>query len=214
MVTRLEACFSDEKYAIGLFFYGGKMSTVELLLIAIALSMDAFAVAVGYGLSVDKISIKSSLIVGLYFGIAQGVMPVIGYFLGTNFERFITPVDHWIAFVLLAFIGGKMIKESFDKDEESDRTEMSLKFKKMIVLAIATSIDALAMGISFAVLRVNIVTAATSIAIITLALSMVGVKVGNVFGLKYKSIAEFIGGTVIVFIGLKILLNHLGVINF
>lgn len=190
------------------------MSNIELFLIAIGLSMDAFAVAVGYGLSVDKISIKNSLIVGLYFGIAQGVMPLIGFALGYNFSKYIVPVDHWIAFILLSIIGGKMIKESFDKEESPEGTEVSLKFKNMIVMAIATSIDALAVGISFAFLSVNIAAAASFIGIVTLILSMIGVKIGNVFGLKYKSVAEFIGGAVIIFIGLKILLEHLGIISF
>ena len=193
---------------------GGKMTNIELFLVAVGLSMDAFAVAVGYGLSVEKISVKNSLIVGLYFGIAQGVMPIIGFALGCNFAKYIEPVDHWVAFILLTIIGGKMIKESFDKEESPEGTEVSLKFKKMIVLAIATSIDALAVGISFAFLSVNIVAAASFIGIVTLILSVIGVKIGNVFGLKYKSVAEFIGGAVIIFIGLKILLEHLGIISF
>ena len=190
------------------------MTNIELFLIAIGLSMDACAVAIGYGLSVDKISFKNALIVGLYFGIAQGVMPIIGFALGYNFAEYIIPVDHWIAFILLLFIGGKMIKGSFDKEDSSAPKEVSLKFKNMILLAIATSIDALAVGISFAFLNVNIVAAATTIGVVTLILSMIGVKVGNMFGLRYKSIAEFIGGAVIIFIGLKILLEHLGIINF
>ena len=190
------------------------MTIIELLLIAIGLSMDAFAVAVGYGLSVEKISVKNSIIVGLYFGIAQGVMPVIGFLLGFNFAKYIVSVDHWIAFVLLSIIGGKMIKESFEKSDEGEVEEVSLKFKNMIVLAIATSIDALAVGVSFAFLEVKIGIAATFIGVTTFVLSMIGVKIGNIFGMKYKSIAERIGGIVIVLIGIKILLNHLGVINF
>lgn len=192
------------------------MSIVELLLVAVGLSMDAFAVSVCQGLSMRKLSWKKALIIGLYFGIFQAAMPLIGYFLATGFADLIQAYDHWIAFALLAIIGGKMIKDSFsggdDCDDEIEETPLTPK--KMLPLAIATSIDALAVGISFAFLKIEIVPAVLSIGGITLALSMVGVKVGNVFGARFQSKAEFAGGAILVLIGLKILLEHLGVLPF
>ena len=186
------------------------MGMLELFLIAVGLSMDAFAVSVCKGLSVRKAEVKHSLCVGAYFGGFQALMPLIGYLLGTQFESFIVSVDHWIAFVLLGFIGGNMIREALSKEEEE--LDDSFSFKTMVMLAIATSIDALAMGVTFAFLRVNIVWAVTFIGVITFTLSAIGLKVGNVFGVKYKSKAEMLGGIVLVLMGTKILLEHLGVI--
>ena len=183
------------------------MSLMELFLIAVGLSMDAFAVSVCKGLSVRKATVKHALCVGLYFGGFQALMPLIGYLLGTQFESFITSVDHWIAFVLLSFIGGNMIRLS----HEEERLDDSFSFKTMMTLAVATSIDALAMGVTFAFLRVNIVPAVLFIGATTFVLSAAGLKVGNVFGAKYKSRAELFGGVVLVLMGLKILLEHLGV---
>ena len=189
------------------------MSIIELLLIAVGLSMDAFAVSVCKGLSVSKLKKSHFIIIGAWFGGFQALMPLIGYFLGTTFEKYITTVDHWVAFALMLIIGGNMIKESFSKKEEE--ADSSFAFKSMIVLAVATSIDALAVGITFAVLPdVNIFAAVGLIGIITFLLSGVGLKVGNVFGAKYKSKAELAGGIILVLIGVKILLEHLGVINF
>jgi len=183
------------------------MSLASLMLLAFALSMDAFAVAVCKGLAMKKITFKKALVVGLYFGIFQAGMPLLGYFLGTFFEHMVTSVDHWIAFILLSVIGGKMIHEALGHSEEP--ASDSLSFKTMFVLAVATSIDALAVGITFAFLQVNIYYAVTFIGITTLVLSVTGVKIGNAFGVRYKSRAELVGGTVLIIIGLKILIEHL-----
>ena len=185
------------------------MSLMELFLIAVGLSMDAFAVSVCKGLSVRKATVKHALCVGLYFGGFQALMPLIGYLLGTQFESVITSVDHWIAFGLLAFIGGNMIREALSREEE--KLDDSFSFRTMMTLAVATSIDALAMGVTFAFLRVDIVPAVLLIVATTFVLSAVGLKVGNVFGAKYKARAELFGGVVLVLMGLKILLEHLGV---
>ena len=185
------------------------MSLMELFLIAVGMSMDAFAVSVCKGLSVRKATVKHALCVGLYFGGFQALMPLIGYLLGTQFESVITSVDHWIAFGLLAFIGGNMIREALSREEE--KLDDSFSFRTMMTLAVATSIDALAMGVTFAFLRVDIVPAVLLIGATTFVLSAVGLKVGNVFGAKYKARAELFGGVVLVLMGLKILLEHLGV---
>ena len=157
-----------------------------------------------------KMNWKKAIIIGLYFGGFQALMPTIGYFLGAAFQSLITSIDHWIAFILLGIIGGGMIKESFGDDEENRNDDVS--FKTMIVLAIATSIDALAIGITFAFLNVNLVLAISLIGIITFILSVFGTKIGNRFGNKYEKKAEFLGGVILVLLGIKILLEHLGVI--
>ena len=191
------------------------MNPLELLLIAIGLSMDAFAVAICIGLTMQKVTFKKSLTIGLYFGVFQALMPLIGFALSTRFADKIVAFDHWVVFILLSFIGGKMIFESFNKDEDCDcKEEKSLNFAQMLPLALATSIDALAVGVSFAFLKVNIVPTALSIGAITLILSMIAVKIGHSFGAKFKSNAELIGGIILVSIGLKILFEHLGIINF
>ena len=188
------------------------MSFSELLLIAIGLSMDAFAVAVCKGLSVGKTKVKHYIITGLWFGGFQALMPFLGYLLGTTFEKYIVAFDHWIAFILLSVIGINMIKEGFSKEE--NETDASFSFKNMLLLAIATSIDALAVGVTFAFLSVDIVPAVSFIGVTTFVLSALGVKIGNVFGARYKSKAEFAGGVVLILMGLKILLEHLGIICF
>ena len=186
------------------------MSLIELFILAVGLSMDAFAVAICTGLTMPRATVKKALIVGLYFGIFQAGMPVIGYYVANLFADKITAYDHWIAFALLCVLGGKMIWESFKKEECcGEQQEASLGPKKMLPLAIATSIDALAVGVSFAFLRVSIVPAVSLIGATTLALSMAGVKIGNVFGQKFKSKAELAGGIILVLIGAKILLEHL-----
>jgi putative Mn2+ efflux pump MntP len=207
------------------------MGFIQLSIIAVGLSMDAFAVAICKGLSMKKFSVKKAGIVGLYFGIFQAGMPLLGYFLGAQFQNKITSIDHWIAFVLLVLIGINMIRESRTNDceevaveimidENSDNCvnknnmENPLAFKKMSALAVATSIDALAVGVTFAFLKVNIASAASTIGIVTFVLSMIGVKIGHVFGTIYKSKAEFIGGLILILMGTKILLEHLGMINF
>ncbi len=185
------------------------MSWFELLLTALALSMDAFAAAVCKGLSVKVMQPKHPLITGLYFGGFQALMPLAGYFLGKQFESLVTSFDHWIAFILLGVIGFNMIRESRGPAEEVDS---SFSVKSMLPLALATSIDALAVGITFALLDdIQILPAVGSIGIITFALSALGVKIGNVFGAKYKSRAELAGGIVLIGMGLKILLEHLEV---
>ncbi|HIR60052.1 MAG TPA: manganese efflux pump [Candidatus Faecivivens stercoravium] len=183
------------------------MSTYELFIIAVGLSMDALAVAICKGLSMAKMSWKKGIIVGLWFGGFQALMPLIGYLLGAQFESKITAFDHWIAFILLGLIGGNMIREGVSGDEE--KTDDSVSIKSMLPLAIATSIDALAVGVTFAFLRVNIVYAVSFIGVITFLLSTVGVKVGNVFGARYKSKAEIAGGVILILMGLKILIEHL-----
>ena len=187
------------------------MGLVEIILIAISLAMDAFAVSICKGLSMKKMDWKKAIIIALYFGIFQGGMPLIGYLLGVGFEESIKFIDHWIAFGLLAFIGGNMIKEALSKNED-DEVDDKVDFKTMIVLAIATSIDALAIGVTFAFLNVNIVLAVSLIAAITFVISCIGVKLGNVFGDKYEKKAELAGGIVLILIGLKILLEHLGIL--
>ena len=186
------------------------MTLVELFIIAVALSMDAFAVAICKGLSVKRATVKQALCVGGWFGVFQALMPLIGYLLGTTFAVLITSVDHWIAFVLLGLIGGNMIREAIKGDEEE--LDDSFTARTMFPLAIATSIDALATGVTFATLGVDIVPAVLFIGVTTFTLSAIGLKVGNVFGAKFKSKAEFAGGLVLVLMGLKILLEHLGVI--
>ena len=193
------------------------MSLFELFVLAVGLSMDAFAVSVCKGLSMRKITLKNAGIVGLYFGGFQAGMPLIGYFLGLQFKNYIMSVDHWIAFILLGFLGIKMIQEAMSKDDDEDNkiedeNEM-LSFKNMSILAVATSIDALAVGITLAFLQVDIVPAVSFIGIITFVLSMVGVKIGNVFGVKYKSKAELVGGIILIFMGVQILLEHIGIIG-
>ena len=183
------------------------MSTYELFIIAVGLSMDALAVAICKGLSMAKMSWKKGIIVGLWFGGFQALMPLIGYLLGAQFESKITAFDHWIAFILLGLIGGNMIREGVSGDEE--KTDDSVSIKSMLPLAIATSIDALAVGVTFAFLRVNIIYAVSFIGVITFLLSTVGVKVGNVFGARYKSKAEIAGGVILILMGLKILIEHL-----
>lgn len=187
------------------------MGIIELLLLSIGLGMDAFAVAICKGMSMKKMDWKKAFIIGLYFGGFQAIMPVIGYFLGSTFENIITNFDHWVAFLLLTIIGGNMIKDSFSK--ESDSFCDDVNFKTMIVLAIATSIDALAVGITFAFLKVNLILAISLIGIITFILSIIGTKVGNRFGDKYENKAEFIGGIILILLGLKILLEHLGILT-
>ena len=187
------------------------MGLLELFLVAVGLSMDAFAVAVCKGLALRKVNWRQMALVGLWFGGFQALMPLLGYFVGVQFKDQITFIDHWIAFALLAVIGGNMVWESFSKEEECP--DASLNVKAMLPMAIATSIDALAVGVGFAFLDVNIGAAVSFIGVITFLLSMVGVKVGSLFGAKYKSKAELVGGVILILLGLKILLEHLGVLG-
>lgn len=194
---------------------GGKknnMGAIEILLISIGLAMDAFAVSVCKGLAMKKMSWKKAIIIGLYFGAFQAIMPTIGFSLGTTFERFITNVDHWIAFILLVGIGINMVKEAFNKESENRNDNVDVK--TMLVLSIATSIDALAIGITFACLKIHIVMPVITIGLITFIISVIGVKIGNRFGNKYEKKAEIMGGVILILLGIKILLEHLGIINF
>ena len=187
------------------------MDIISLLLLAVGLSMDAFAVSVCKGLALKKVSLRHMCIVGAWFGGFQALMPSLGYLLGSRFEQYITAIDHWIAFVLLVLIGANMIREALST-EEAEEANASLAFKTMLLMAVATSIDALAVGITFAFLSVHIVPAALTIGATTFLLSAAGVKVGSVFGLRYKKRAEIAGGVILCLLGVKILLEHLGVL--
>ena len=190
------------------------MGVIELFLIGVGLSMDAFAVSVCKGLGMKRVNYRHALVIALFFGGFQGLMPVIGWALGSQFARFVTPVDHWIAFGLLALIGGKMLWDAFhDQDEDAQTSDCErLDLKELFMLAIATSIDALAVGITFAFLEVSIVFAAVVIALVTFVLSWVGVAVGNRFGVRYQKPSTIVGGVVLILIGLKTLLEHLGLL--
>lgn len=187
------------------------MSLWELFVIAVGLSMDAFAVSICKGLSVEKIRPGHELTVGLYFGGFQALMPLIGYCVGIRFQALITNIDHWIAFALLALIGINMIREAFGEDESVDA---SFKPAAMLPLAVATSIDALAVGVTFAFLNVHIFTAVSFIGAVTFFISAFGLRIGNIFGAKYKFKAEVFGGAVLIVMGVKILLEHLQILTF
>lgn len=188
---------------------------IELFLMGVGLSMDAFAVSICKGLGMRKVNKKQALVIGLFFGGFQALMPFVGWLLGSQFEKYITSIDHWIAFILLGIIGGKMIVESVKPDKEDDEVkemDAPLDLKEMFVLAVATSIDALAVGITFAFLDYPIVEAITIIGISTFFISIGSVYVGNFFGNKYEKKAEFAGGLILVLLGVRILLTHLGIL--
>ena len=187
------------------------MGFIELLLIAVGLSMDAFAVSICKGLSVQKVKPKHAACVSLYFGGFQALMPLIGYFLGSSLKSLIEAYDHWIAFVLLALIGANMIREAFSEEETQND---SFSFRTMFMMAIATSIDALAVGVTFAFLDVNLLFAVLFIGVTTFALSAAGVRIGNVFGVRYKARAELAGGIILILLGCKILAEHMGWLTF
>lgn len=182
----------------------------ELFILAVGLAMDAFAVSICKGLSIRRLKLGHCLLVGLWFGAFQALMPTLGYFLGSTFAQLVQAIDHWIAFVLLLIIGGNMIREALSGDEEE--VSPSLAAPGMFLLAVATSIDALAVGVTFAFLQVHIWAAVALIGICTFVISAVGVKIGHVFGARFKSKAELFGGVVLVLIGAKILLEHLGIL--
>ena len=190
------------------------MSFLELLLIAIGLSMDAFSVSICKGLTTKEFSWRMALVCGLWFGGFQALMPTIGYFLGAQFQEMIEAYDHWIAFGLLFLIGANMIREAVWGKKEEGENSGALDFKTMFLLAIATSIDALAVGVSFACIQVNLWSSLVVIGLTTFLFSFLGVKIGNVFGAKYEKSAGIIGGIILILIGLKILLEHLGIISF
>ena len=186
------------------------MDLLTLLTLAVGLAMDAFAVSICKGLAMREKVLKKGIIVGLWFGGFQALMPTIGFFLGTQFKDQITSIDHWIAFVLLGLIGINMVKEALSNDEE--QADDSIAVKEMFMLAVATSIDALAVGITFAFLNVHIASAAVMIGVCTFLISFVGVKIGNIFGTKYKSKAELAGGIILILLGFKILFEHLHIL--
>ncbi len=189
------------------------MGIGELLLLALGLSMDAFAVSVCKGLSMPKATVKAGALCGVWFGGFQALMPLMGFFLGTLFADAIEAFDHWVAFILLALIGANMLKEAFAKKDCEDCRDGDLSFKTMFVMAVATSIDALAVGISLAMAgNVNIFAAVALIGVTTFGLSALGVKIGNLFGSRYEKKAQIAGGVILIFLGLKILLEHLGVL--
>ena len=190
------------------------MGIIEVLLIAVGLSMDAFAAAICKGLAMPRLRVGQALVVAVFFGGFQALMPTIGYVLGSQFESFIAPVDHWIAFVLLAFIGGKMLVEALrgGEEEAGEEAASKLDLREMTVLAVATSIDALAVGVTFAFLHVDIVSSALQIGATTFVLSFLGVVVGRAFGARFEKPASIVGGVVLILIGCKILLEHLGIL--
>ena len=191
------------------------MGLFEIFMIGVGLSMDAFAASICKGLNMRRLNIKNMLIIGLFFGGFQALMPAVGWLLGKQFESYITSVDHWVAFALLVFIGGKMIYDVFTKKNEDECGEKTnrLDMKEVLTLAVATSIDALAVGISFAFLQVDILKAVSVIGVTTFVLSVIGVAVGNVFGSKYEIKATLAGGIILILIGLKILLEHTGMLG-
>lgn len=199
------------------------MTLVEIFLVGVGLSMDAFAVAICKGLAMPRVNRKQTLLIGLYFGVFQAVMPLTGWLLGSQFARRVTKMAPWIAFVLLAWIGGSMIRESLSaKEEEEEKPEpVELRHRELLMLAIATSIDALAVGITFACVPLQLIAASELlntllgvciIGLTTFAISCTGVKIGNVFGTRWKSKAEIAGGVILILIGVKILLEHFGVL--
>lgn len=190
------------------------MDLTELILLSAGLAMDAFSVSVCKGLSMKKINYLGGAVTALFFGAFQAIMPLIGYFLGSRFERYITSFSHWVAFILLGFIGGKMVFEAIHEDDENEtESAYRLDIKELFVLAVATSIDALAVGIVFATEKANVALSVTMIGVITFVLSFIGVIIGNKFGSKYEKKAEIAGGAVLILIGLKILLEGLGIIG-
>ena len=191
------------------------MTSLEIFLVGIGLSMDAFAVSICKGLAMPAVNKKQALLIGAYFGVFQALMPLAGWLLGSQFARHVTKLAPWIAFVLLAWIGGSMLRESLSKKEEDEEVEpVELRHKELFLLAVATSIDALAVGVSFSMveLSVSIGAAAALIGCTTFAISVGGVFVGHIFGARYKNRAEFVGGAILILIGVKILLEHFGVL--
>ncbi len=187
------------------------MSPLTLLLIAFSLSADAFAVALGKGLHIRRLTVRDTAAIAVAFGAFQGLMPVLGWFLGVRLQGYITEVDHWIAFGLLAAVGGKMLYEAFTGGDDDEPDEDHIGLRELLVLSVATSIDALAVGIGFAFLDVSIAGAAVLIGVVTLVVSLAGVLVGHRVGVRFRGPAEIVGGAVLVLIGVRILLDHLGV---
>lgn len=192
------------------------MGFVELLLIGVGLSMDAFAVAICKGLGMSRLNMKQAAVIALFFGAFQAIMPLIGWAAGSWLADLITPIDHWVAFALLAFVGGKMLWDAFHEEdgENPDQMDAKLDLRELLMLAIATSIDALAVGITFAFLQTDIVPSVAIIGCTTFVISFAGVAVGHFFGARFEKPATIVGGVVLILIGLKILLEHLGVIAF
>lgn len=185
-------------------------SIVQTVLISLSMAMDAFAISIGKGLTVSRVRATDALKTGLWFGGFQALFPVIGYFAASTFASYVTAFDHWIIFGLLAFIGGNMIHEAFEEDEENSKETAQFDWKHMLPLAVACSIDAFAMGVSFAFMKTNLILQVTSIGVITAILSIAGIYIGRVFGARWQKPAQIAGGVVLLLIGLKVLLEHLG----
>ena len=192
------------------------MGIIELLLIGVGLSMDAFAVAICKGLGMSRLNMRQAAVIALFFGGFQALMPFIGWAAGSQLADFITPIDHWVAFVLLAFVGGKMLWDAFHEEDEDEASaaDAKLDLKELLMLAIATSIDALAVGITFAFLQVDIAPSVAIIGCTTFVISFAGVAVGHFFGARFERPSTIAGGVVLILIGLKILLEHLGILAF
>lgn len=190
------------------------MGLLEILFVAVSLAMDAFAVSIGKGLSMKRIIYKNAVIIATFFGGFQALMPVLGWLFGIQFEKYILNYDHWFAFILLSFIGGKMIVDVIRGGNEDNYCGDRLVLKNMLILAVATSIDALAVGVTFALLKTPVLAASLIIGIITFVISFAGVLIGNKCGERFKARAEIAGGAILIGIGVKILLQHLGLINF
>ena len=214
MVAKVEFLSIAAKLILFLPLKSFAMTFLELLLIAVGLSMDAFSVSICKGLTTKRFSWRMAWVCGLWFGFFQAMMPTIGYFLGAQFQEFIEAYDHWIAFGLLFLIGANMIREAVWDEKEEDKESNSLDIKTMFFLAIATSIDALAVGVSFACIQVKLWSSVLIIGITTFLFSVLGVKIGHEFGSKYEKSAGILGGIILILIGLKILLEHLGIMNF
>lgn len=195
-----------------IFFLEVDMSIIEIILVGVSLAMDAFAVSMCKGLSMPKINYKHALIIALFFGVFQAVMPLLGWLLGSAFEKYITTFDHWIAFGLLLILGTKALVDAIRDKDDDEKKEYKLDFKELTALAVATSIDALAVGVTFAFLQVSLALSVSLIGVITFVLCLLGVIIGNKFGSKWKKPASIAGGVVLIFMGVKILLEHLGVI--
>ena len=186
---------------------------IQILLISVSVAMDAFAVSIGKGLTVSRVRVQDAVKSVLWLGGFQMLFPILGYFAASTFSKYVTQFDHWIIFALLVFIGGNMVHEAFEEDEENSKETAQFDWKHMLPLAVATSIDALAVGVTFAFLRVDILPAVCFIGAVTFVFSFAGVKMGSVFGARYQSKAELFGGGVLIGMGIKILLEHLGVLG-
>ncbi len=184
------------------------MNLISIFFVSVGLAADAFAVSISKGLEMKRVTLKNALKVAVCFGIFQGLMPLIGYVLGAQFGELVDSIDHWLAFIILGYIGAKLVKEGLDKDNSEEHKACDLSIKALVPLAIATSIDALAVGVTFAFLKVSILPTVLVIVVVTTVCCLVGVKIGNVFGIKYRAKAEVLGGIILILIGFNILIQN------